>query len=64
MHVLTAVMCSVRETRLPAEVETDFATVHTTHRALIDDARTLQLILLFLRHQNFGPESREVQTST
>ena len=45
-----------RETRLPPEAETDFATVHTTHRALIDHPLTLQLVLSFLRHQSFAPE--------
>ena len=42
-------------------METDFATVHTTHRALIDDPLTLQLVLSFLQHQRFMPESRTLQ---
>ena len=49
-----------RETHLLNE--SDHALVHTTHQALIDHPLTLQLLLSFIQHQRFTPESRTLQS--
>ena len=41
-------------------METDHALVANTHRNLINDPRTLRLILSFLEHHKFPPDARRL----
>ena len=59
-HTYPQTQVPCRETRLPPEVETDHVLVANTHRALIDDPRTLQLILSFMKHHKFPPDARRL----